>query len=79
LVTDMTMPGITGEELSRNILRNHPGFPIILCTGYSQTMNRKKADEIGVAAFLQKPVILKDLLKKVRQLLDSNDHAPSDR
>ncbi|MBU1456008.1 MAG: transporter substrate-binding domain-containing protein [Proteobacteria bacterium] len=70
LVTDMTMPGITGEELSKNILRNHPGFPIILCTGYSQAMNREKADEIGVAAFLQKPVILKDLLKKVRQLLD---------
>ncbi len=70
LVTDMTMPGMTGKELSRSILQTHPGFPIILCTGYSQAMSREKADAIGVAAFLQKPVAMGQLLKKVRQILD---------
>ena len=56
LVTDQTMPGMTGAELATKILKIRTGLPIILCTGYSNLIDEKRAQELGIAKFLFQPV-----------------------
>ncbi len=70
IVTDMTMPVMDGAELAKNILRYRPEIPIILCTGFSELINEKKAHAIGVKAFAMKPLVRKSVAKIVRQALD---------
>lgn len=70
LVTDMTMPVITGVELSRKILGIRPHFPIIICTGHSDSVSEEVVLQVGVQALMQKPVTKKQLLSTVRNLLD---------
>ncbi|MCF8045074.1 MAG: PAS domain S-box protein [Desulfarculaceae bacterium] len=71
VVTDMTMPGMTGANLAEEILRIRNDIPIILCTGYSEKMNENEAEKIGVSKYLQKPVDTEHLFSIVRELLDS--------
>jgi PAS domain S-box-containing protein len=70
LLTDITMPGKTGDELAVLTQNIKPGIPVILCTGYSDRVSKEKAREIGVRAFIHKPVSRKDLAKIVRNVLD---------
>ena len=76
VITDQTMPGITGEVLSTRLREIKPGIPIIICTGYSETMNPRKASEVGINGFLMKPVEMRQLACMIRQVLD--DGQPSD-
>ena len=71
VITDQTMPRLTGENLTRELLRIHPGLPIILCTGHSELIDEKKAAKIGIRAFLFKPVVLEKLACTIRAVLDS--------
>lgn len=70
VITDQTMPGMTGMVLARELLELCPDIPIILCTGYSEQVTRDRAREIGVGEFLMKPLIVRDLAKAIRRLLD---------
>jgi len=70
LVTDMTMPDLTGDKLASAIRQIDPDFPIILCTGYSSQIDEMQALELGIQAYLMKPVNMKELTGTVRQLLD---------
>lgn len=70
LLTDMTMPDLTGDTLALAIRQLRPDIPIILCTGYSSRIDEEQARKMGVQAFLMKPVNLKELETTVRQLLD---------
>ena len=70
IITDMTMPSITGDELAREILRLRPALPIVLCTGFSEMINGKKSKEVGIREFLMKPIIKADIAKVVRRVLD---------
>lgn len=70
VMTDMTMPGMTGMALSQRILRTTPSQPIVLCTGHSELINREKALAMGIAAYVEKPVMMKDLAKIIREILD---------
>jgi signal transduction histidine kinase len=70
IISDVTMPGINGVELVARIHQLRPGFPIILCSGFSDLLYENKAAAIGVGRYLMKPVIRRDLAKAVRQLLD---------
>jgi len=70
VVTDMTMPAMTGLNLAQKMLTARPGLPIILCTGYSELINKDKALQLGIAAYLQKPVAMRTILKTVRERLD---------
>jgi CheY-like chemotaxis protein len=70
LITDMAMPGMTGEELAREVLAIRPDMPIILCTGFSDRMNREQARKIGIRGFLMKPAGQSDLARTVREVLD---------
>ncbi len=69
LITDMTMPGMTGDQLARKILEIRPGFPIILCTGFSSRMDRKGAEEMGIRKFIDKPFNKETIGRAVREAL----------
>nr|WP_320013007.1 PAS domain-containing protein [uncultured Desulfobulbus sp.] len=70
VVTDQTMPGMTGMELARKILQFRPGIPIILCTGFSSSVNEERALENGIHSFILKPVRKGDLATALRRAFD---------
>ena len=70
VITDQTMPSMTGEMLSRELLRIRPDLPIILCTGFSHIMSAEKAKALGIQAYLMKPLAIRDLAPIVRHVLD---------
>jgi CheY-like chemotaxis protein len=70
VVTDMTMPKMTGEKLARELISIRPEIPIILCTGFSEQINEQKAKAIGIKAFLMKPLTVTRLAKAVRSVMD---------
>ncbi|OQX20789.1 MAG: hypothetical protein BWK76_00100 [Desulfobulbaceae bacterium A2] len=70
VLTDMTMPGLTGAELSLRIHAIRPEIPIIICSGFSELIDGDKARELGIQAFLMKPVLHKDLAEAIRKALD---------
>jgi len=70
VITDQTMPRLTGAELAKQILSLRPDIPIILCTGFSDLVDRESAEAIGIRAFMMKPVTLANLAETVRKALD---------
>jgi len=70
VITDQTMPKMTGETLAKELLTIRNDIPIILCTGYSSKINADRANSIGIKAFVMKPVDNKALSRTVRQVLD---------
>ena len=70
VITDMTMPKMTGDDLSREILNIRPGMKIILCTGYSEKMSEERARGIGIARYIEKPVDMATLANAARAVLD---------
>ena len=70
VITDMTMPHMTGDELARELIRIKPQMPIILCTGYSARINQEQAIAVGIRAFVSKPVLRKEIAKTIRKVLD---------
>ncbi|MGB3212841.1 MAG: response regulator [Desulforhopalus sp.] len=70
IITDQNMPGMTGEQLALETLRVRPEIPVILCTGYSDHIDERKAAEAGIRAYLAKPVSMETLTETVRHVLD---------
>ena len=75
VITDMTMPGMTGIDLSRKISALKPDIPIILCTGYNNKITDAVAKEAGVSQILLKPVEIRELASIIRNLL-KKPHQP---
>jgi signal transduction histidine kinase/ActR/RegA family two-component response regulator len=71
VLTDMTMPKMNGAELAQKILKIRSDMPIILCTGFSELINEKKAKAIGVREYVMKPMIRKEIAQAIRRSLDS--------
>ncbi|MBN2418569.1 MAG: response regulator [Deltaproteobacteria bacterium] len=71
LLTDMSMPRMTGADLIRKIKAIRPDMPVILCTGYSDMMDEQKAVELDVSSFVLKPLALYNVAETVRKILDS--------
>lgn len=69
VITDETMPGLSGMLLAEHMLKLQPGLPIILCTGYSEHATATLAEQAGLAGFFHKPLQLNELLSKIRQSL----------
>ncbi len=69
VITDMTMPGLTGDRLAREILKLRPDLPVILSTGHSERISRESALEAGLAEYLEKPLDLPTLARAVRKVL----------
>jgi CheY-like chemotaxis protein len=75
IITDQTMPNMTGEVLAGEVRQLRPDIPIILCTGFSHTMDAEKAQAIGINAFCLKPIAIHDLAVMIRRVLTPS--APS--
>jgi PAS domain S-box-containing protein len=74
VITDMTMPNMTGTELAREILALRPLLPIILITGYHEQIDRSKALRIGIREFINKPLRRNILAHSIREILDHGFH-----
>jgi PAS domain S-box-containing protein len=72
VITDMTMPGMTGLKLAKKLKEIAPGIPIVLCTGFSDQANEQRAHALGVRAFLLKPIVMRELAEAVRKALDGS-------
>ncbi len=70
LITDMTMPHMTGDELIARVREVRPDLPVILCTGYSARVSEEAAAELGINQFMMKPVGFVDLAQALRRVLD---------
>ncbi len=71
VITDMTMPNMTGEELAQELIGIRPDIPIILCTGFSERITENKARDLGIRGFIMKPLVIHKLAEKIREALDS--------
>lgn len=72
IVSDMTMPNMTGDSLANEMLKTRPGLPIILCTGYSKIVSKEKALNMGIRAYIEKPIDTQKLSKIIREIFDTN-------
>ncbi|MFH0727892.1 MAG: PAS domain S-box protein [Pseudomonadota bacterium] len=70
VITDMTMPRMTGERLNQELSMIRRDLPVILCTGFSEYMSPEKAEAFGMKGFLMKPVVKSELAEIVRKVLD---------
>jgi PAS domain S-box-containing protein len=70
LITDMTMPQMTGLELATVLRRLQPDLPVVVCTGFSELLDAEKAKTAGLNGYLMKPVLLDELAHLVRKVLD---------
>ncbi len=70
VITDMTMPHITGDNLVKEILKIRPDMPTILCTGFSEKIDEEKAKKIGAREYIDKPFDRGKLSRLVRKVLD---------
>ncbi len=70
VVTDMTMPNLTGDRLAVELMKIRPGIPVILCTGYSKRISEEAASDIGIMALAYKPIVKADFAKTIRKVLD---------
>jgi PAS domain S-box-containing protein len=75
VITDQTMPGMTGDALARELMNIRPGLPVIICTGYSQIINAERAMQMGIKALVMKPILINELAAAVRKALGRD--APS--
>lgn len=75
VISDMTMPEMSGLELAKKILEADPCKPVIICSGYSDQINNETASDMGVC-FIQKPVIMSELTKMIRELMDKPASPP---
>lgn len=73
ILTDMTMPKMSGMELAKKCLAIRPELPVILCTGFNDQITRENAIQAGILAFLTKPVPANNLCQVIRQSLDSKN------
>ncbi len=70
VISDMTMPNMTGEMVANEINKIRPNVPIIICTGFSEQLSEKKIDTLGIKGLLMKPLTISELAKTVRKALD---------
>ena len=71
VITDLSMPKMSGYDLAREIKKIRPEFPVILCTGYGKLMSTSRVKESGITRVVSKPVSRRDLILAIRQTLDA--------
>ena len=70
IITDMTMPSMTGLQLANEVKVVRSDIPIIICTGFSDQINEERIAELGVQGYVTKPVIKRELAQTIRNILD---------
>ena len=71
VITDMTMPHMTGDRLAQKLIDIKPELPVILCTGFNESITEEKALSMGIQKFVMKPVVKNDLASTIRAVLDN--------
>ena len=71
VITDMTMPQMTGEKLAMELLRIRPDIPIILCTGYGEPYLEERIKSIGIKTFVMKPILRSQMAEAIKNALDT--------
>jgi len=71
VITDQTMPNLTGMELAAELLNVRASIPILLCTGHSDKVSMERARETGIKAVLIKPLDKREMAEAVRRVLDA--------
>ena len=69
VITDQTMPNMTGMELAKIIMGIRSAIPIILCTGFSERVNEESAKAMGISAFVLKPIVMRNIAHTIRNVL----------
>jgi len=69
VITDQTMPKMTGVGLAKELMQIRPDIPVILCTGFSKMVNEEKTKRIGIKEFVMKPIVIRDLAETIRKVL----------
>lgn len=72
LVTDMSMPGLSGRVLAERVLEIRPEIPIFLCTGYNEQIDEQQAVEIGITRYFEKPLDIEQFTAAIRQVLNNS-------
>jgi len=72
VITDMTMPHMTGEKLAEKLMQIRPDIPVALCTGFSFMIDEQKALDMGIRAFISKPILKREIAEAIRKVLDEN-------
>ena len=75
LVTDQTMPGLTGIDLARKVLQLRPDLPVMLCTGYSDSASPEQAREVGVCEYVLKPPDFQKMAASIRKWVSDQSDA----
>jgi PAS domain S-box-containing protein len=70
VITDMTMPNLTGDKLAGKLLKIRADVPIILCTGFSERISEERAKKLGIKEYILKPIVMNKLAETVRSVLD---------
>jgi CheY-like chemotaxis protein len=70
VMTDMTMPRMTGDQLAKALIAIRPDIPVIICTGFSERIDADKAAAMGIKGFVMKPVLRADMAQTLRKVLD---------
>ena len=77
VITDMTMPKITGDRLARRLMDINPQIPVILCTGFNEAITEEKALAMGIDKFVMKPIVKNELANAIRTVLDNPKSLPN--
>jgi CheY-like chemotaxis protein len=72
VISDMTMPGMTGDTLASELMKIRSDIPVIICTGYSERIDEQRAKDLGIKGLMMKPFTIRRLSKTVRDVLDQN-------
>jgi len=75
VITDMTMPGLRGDQLAAELIAVRADIPIILCTGFSESIDEEEAAALGIRKYIMKPIVKKDLAEAIREVLDPQTRA----
>jgi len=77
VITDMTMPKMTGDQLARRMMDIKPQIPVILCTGFNEAISEEKALAMGIDKFVMKPIVKDELASTIRTVLDNRLTLPN--
>jgi two-component system cell cycle sensor histidine kinase/response regulator CckA len=70
VITDMTLPQMSGDALAQELMKIRPDLPVILCTGFSENITKEKAETMGIKVFLMKPLLKEEMAHAIRRVLD---------
>ena len=73
VITDLTMPNMTGDKLTKAFLNIRPNIPIILCTGFSEKITEETAKNLGIKGFVMKPLLMREIAELIRNVLDKKN------